>query len=40
MDILKCGKSQNKVEMVEEIGSWNELKSSQKIGGENEIRFN
>ena len=40
MVISKCGKSQNKVEVAEEIGCGNERKSFQNIGGKNELSFN
>ena len=37
--ISKCGKSQNKDEVAEEIGYGNEFKSVQKIGGKNSMIF-
>ena len=36
----KCGKSEKKVEVAEEIGCGNEFKSLQKIGDKNEMSFN
>ena len=39
-ELSKCGKSQIKVEVAEEIGCGNELKSLLKIGGKNEMSFN
>ena len=38
-DISKCGKSQNKFEVTEEIGCGNELKNLCKSVGKNEVSF-
>ena len=38
--ISKCEKFRNKVEVAEEIGGGNELKSLQINGSENEVGFN